>query len=101
MGSIKQLAPGVVANPEVGFGRPCIEGTGIATEVVADRFKAGESVWQLMRDYDVTPSAIQDAIRYETNSIPKQGEDSQFYCQNVACYARRQRQRLRPQNDSH
>jgi hypothetical protein len=34
----------VVIDPFVSFGRPVLAGTGIATAVLAERFKAGESV---------------------------------------------------------
>lgn len=34
----------VVIDPRLGFGPPVIEGTGIRTEVIIDRFRAGEPV---------------------------------------------------------
>jgi len=55
----------IVIDPFVSFGRPVLAGTGIATAVIAERFKAGESVDDLARDYDRGPLEIQEALRCE------------------------------------
>ena len=55
----------VVIDPRVQFGRPVLVGTGIPTEVIADRFKAGESLQDLAHDYGRTADEIQEAIRAE------------------------------------
>jgi uncharacterized protein (DUF433 family) len=55
----------VVIDPEVQFGRPVLVGTGIPTLVIADRYKAGESIAELARDYDRAEEEIQEAIRCE------------------------------------
>jgi uncharacterized protein (DUF433 family) len=52
-------------DPEIGFGRPVLSGTGIPTLVVADRYKAGESISELVRDYDRPQEEIEEAIRCE------------------------------------
>lgn len=55
----------VVIDPFVSFGRPVLVGTGIPTAVIAERYKAGESVDQLAEDYDRERLEIEDAIRCE------------------------------------
>ena len=52
-------------NPAVSFGRPVIANTGIPIEVVSERFLAGESIEELADDYNLSPSAIEQAIRCE------------------------------------
>lgn len=52
-------------DPMIQFGRPCIAGTGIPTEIVFDRFRAGENVKILAFDYDCKKNQIQYAIDYE------------------------------------
>jgi uncharacterized protein (DUF433 family) len=60
--------PKVVAiDPYVSFGRPVLVGTGIPTAVIADRYKAGESIQALADDYECAPRAIEEAIRCELN----------------------------------
>jgi uncharacterized protein (DUF433 family) len=55
----------VVIDPFVSFGRPVLAGTGISTTVVAERFKAGEAMEDLARDYERSLLEIQEAIRCE------------------------------------
>jgi uncharacterized protein (DUF433 family) len=55
----------VVLDPLVQFGRPCIAGTRIRTDIVFERYKAGEAVTTLARDYDLKPPQIEAAISYE------------------------------------
>jgi len=55
----------IVIDPFVSFGRPVLSGTGIATAVVAERFKAGEPLESLAEDYGRSLLEIQEAIRCE------------------------------------
>jgi uncharacterized protein (DUF433 family) len=55
----------VVIDPRVSFGRPVLVGTGIPTSVIADRYKAGESMDQLADDYGRPRLEIEEAIRCE------------------------------------
>jgi uncharacterized protein (DUF433 family) len=55
----------VVINPYVSFGKPVISGTGLPTRVVAERFKAGDSIPQIATNYGRKEEEIDDAIRYE------------------------------------
>jgi uncharacterized protein (DUF433 family) len=55
----------IVIDPYISFGRPVLVGTGIATAIVAERYKAGESVDDLADDYGRRRSEIEEAIRCE------------------------------------
>ncbi|HUF73224.1 MAG TPA: DUF433 domain-containing protein [Gammaproteobacteria bacterium] len=55
----------VVIDPALSFGRPVIAGTGLATEVIADRYKAGESIRELAQDYGRSAEEVEEAIRCE------------------------------------
>ena len=55
----------VVIDPQVSFGRPILAGTGIATSMIAERYKAGESIHELAEDYGRQTNEIEEAIRYE------------------------------------
>lgn len=61
----------VVIDPRIAFGRPVLIGTGIATEIIADRYKAGESIDELADDYDRGRDEIEEAIRYELQVQPR------------------------------
>ena len=55
----------IVIDPSISFGRPVLVGTGIATTIIAQRYKAGESVEELAEDYGRSRSEIEEAIRSE------------------------------------
>ena len=58
----------VVIDPALSAGRPVIAGTGLATQIIAERYKAGESVGDLTRDYERGTEEIEEAIRCELQS---------------------------------
>ncbi len=64
-GSLAHEPKLVMIDPEVEFGRPVLTGTGIPTLVIADRYKAGDSIAELARDYDRPEEDIEEAIRCE------------------------------------
>ena len=55
----------VEMDPTVQFGRPVLVGTRVPTAVLADRFKAGDTLEELANDYRTSPQAIEEAIRCE------------------------------------
>ncbi len=55
----------VVMNPAISFGRPVIAGTGIPVSSIYERYKTGDSVADLVRDFRLETSAIEEAIRCE------------------------------------
>jgi uncharacterized protein (DUF433 family) len=58
----------VVIDPRMCFGRPSIAGTGIATEILAERYKAGESVDELAADYNLERYRVEEALRCELSA---------------------------------
>lgn len=55
----------IVIDPFISFGRPVLAGTGISTAIVTERFKAGETLDDLAKDYERSLLEIQEAIRCE------------------------------------
>lgn len=55
----------IVIDPRVSFGRPVLAGTGIPTAVLAEQFKAGDTVPVLAKEYGAEEEAVWDAIRCE------------------------------------
>lgn len=54
----------VVIDPRVEFGRPCLIGTGIPVEVLAERWDAGDDIEAIGQDYHRDAHEVQAAIRY-------------------------------------
>ena len=57
----------VVIDPRFGFGRPVLDGRGVRTEVIVERFQAGETMSSLADDYGLAVDVIEDIIR---NQLP-------------------------------
>ena len=55
----------IVIDPRLSFGRPVLDGVGVRTTMLAERFQTGDSIEELAREYSAAPEAIQNAIRCE------------------------------------
>jgi uncharacterized protein (DUF433 family) len=55
----------VVIDPRLSFGRPVLSKVGVPTEVIVDRFGAGDSVPEMAADYGVGENEIEEALRFE------------------------------------
>lgn len=55
----------IVMDPDVSFGRPVLAGTSITTAILAERYKAGESMDALAEDYGRSRDEIEEAVRCE------------------------------------
>ena len=55
----------VVIDPTLSAGRPVIAGTGLTTQIIAERYKSGESISDLAYDYERPNEEIEEAIRCE------------------------------------
>jgi uncharacterized protein (DUF433 family) len=57
---------GIVINPNVGFGRPVIEKTGISTLILANQFVANRKDAALVaRLFDIPKDSVENAFRFE------------------------------------
>lgn len=55
----------IVIDPRLSFGRPVLSGVAVPTEVIVDRFRAGDSVAEMAKDYGVDEKEIEEALRFE------------------------------------
>lgn len=55
----------VLVDPDYGFGLPVIAGTGVRTEVVAERSRAGDPPEEIAYDFGVEVPQVEAALRYE------------------------------------
>ncbi len=62
---LEKTPKNISIDPLIAFGRPAIAGTGIATNIIAGRFGAGEKIEALADDYELTKTQIEEALDYE------------------------------------
>lgn len=64
--SVKTNSPSmVVIDPSLSGGRPSMANSGVAIQVIGERYKAGDSIVALAKDYGRTQEEIEEAIRAE------------------------------------
>lgn len=61
----KEQPKAVVIDPRLSFGRPVLLRVAVPTEVIVDRFRAGDSVPEMAGDYGVGQEEIEEALRFE------------------------------------
>ncbi len=52
-------------HPDYNFGRPVVRGTGVGTAAIAARFRLGETMIMLAKDYNITMQNVEEALRFE------------------------------------
>ena len=55
----------VLVDPRISFGKPVVAGTGISTEVIAGRLRAGDPEEELVSEYGRTLAEIRAAAQFE------------------------------------
>jgi uncharacterized protein (DUF433 family) len=55
----------IVVDPDYGFGLPVVSGSGVRTEIVAERFRAGDAKEEIAYDFGLDPRGTEAALRYE------------------------------------
>jgi uncharacterized protein (DUF433 family) len=63
--SVQDAPRSVLIDPVRSFGRPVLATAFVRTEVVADRFEAGDTIAEMAGDYGVSSAEIEEALRFE------------------------------------
>jgi uncharacterized protein (DUF433 family) len=64
-----EVAPGVTADSAIQCGHPCVTGTRVTTDTIADLHSQGETIEVLCEDYDLTVEQVNAAVAYETSRV--------------------------------
>lgn len=59
----------VMVDPSYGFGLPVVKNSGVRTEILLERFRAGEKMREIGEDFNLQPSDVEDAIQFELRRI--------------------------------
>lgn len=62
---VSQFPMLIAVDPTLSFGRPVLAASGIAVDIVVSRYRAGDSIRDLVADYNLPEAAIEEALRYE------------------------------------
>ena len=59
-----EIAPRIVVDEKVRFGKPVIKGTRVPVDLVVGKLAGGMSVEEVMREYNLTREDVQAALAY-------------------------------------
>jgi len=59
-----QIAPRIVVDPTVRFGKPVIEGTRVPVELIVGKMAGGMSAADVAAEYGITVADVQAALAY-------------------------------------
>lgn len=57
----------IVVDPEYGFGFPVVRDSGVRTEILLERFRAGDLPAQIARDFRLTEDSVERALQFEVS----------------------------------
>ncbi|MBN1947027.1 MAG: DUF433 domain-containing protein [Bradymonadales bacterium] len=69
---MNQLAPRIVADPSIRFGRPVIEGTRVPVERVVGSLAGGMSIEEVTQEYDLTREDVLAALAYAARLLAEE-----------------------------
>jgi uncharacterized protein (DUF433 family) len=64
-----EIAPRVVIDPTVRFGKPVIRGTRVTVTSILAKLAGGMSMEELMQEYDLLPADIHAALHYAAERL--------------------------------
>ena len=67
-----QIAPRIVVDPQVRFGRPVIEGTRVPVELLVGKLAGGMSIDDLVDEYQVTREDVLAALAYAARAVAEE-----------------------------
>ena len=69
---MKEIAPGIVIDPKIRFGKPVIKGTRVPVDLILGKIAGGMTIDEVAREYDLKKKQILAALRYAAQVIKKE-----------------------------
>jgi uncharacterized protein (DUF433 family) len=61
----------IVVDPYYGYGFPVIHASGVRTEIVLERFQAGDLEHQIAEDFNLDPLEVERALQFELTRLSR------------------------------
>lgn len=72
------MATKIITNPKIMLGKPTIAGTRITVELILNLIEHGQTIPEIMDDYDLTEDQVRAAVKYA-----KKGLEERFPAQTA------------------
>ena len=77
------MATKIITNPKIMVGKPTIAGTRITVELILNLIEHGQTIPEIMGDYDLTEEQIRTAIRYAKKGIEEKFPAQTAYAHEI------------------
>ena len=67
-----ELAPGIIVDPSVRFGKPVVRGTRVPVDVLVARVAAGMEIKKVAEEYGVAEADIYNALTYAAQRLAEE-----------------------------
>lgn len=69
---MKEIAPRIVINPKVRFGKPVIKGTRVPVDLIVGKIAGGMTPEEVMHEYDLERADVMAALRYAAQVLKEE-----------------------------
>ena len=66
---MKEIAPRIVVDPRVRFGKPVIRGTRVPVDIIVGKIAGGMTIEEVARDYELKREDVFAALRYAAQLV--------------------------------
>ena len=73
---MKEIFTRITADPAIQFGKPLIAGTRVPVDVVVGHIAAGDTVEEVMKEYQLEREDVQAALKYASKIV---GEETLIF----------------------
>jgi len=69
---MQRIAPRIVVDPDVRFGRPIVEGTRVPVELVIGKLAGGMTIEEVCAEYELAREDVHAALSYAANVLAQE-----------------------------
>lgn len=69
---MKEIAPRIIIDPKIRFGKPVIRGTRVPVDLIVGKIAGGMTIKEIAREYDLKREDILAALSYAAQIIRKE-----------------------------
>jgi uncharacterized protein (DUF433 family) len=69
---MKEIAPKIVVDPKVRFGKPVVKGTRVPVELILAKIAGGMDIEEIMREYELKKSDVLAALHYAAQLVKEE-----------------------------
>ena len=69
---MKEIAPKIVIDPKIRFGKPVIKGTRVPVDLIVGKIAGGMTIEEVAKEYDLKKEEIRAALHYAAQLVKKE-----------------------------